>query len=84
MNYNRNASNFYKLKALILMLQFFPDFLHIQTAREYKFADEKQKDKKPVPCSSKTMSNEKIICRDYPDSFIIDVPPYVFCCTGQI
>ena len=50
-NYNRNASNFYKLKAFILMLQFFPDFLHIQTAREYKFADEKQKDKKPVPCS---------------------------------
>ena len=33
------------------MLQFFPDFLHIQTAKEYKFADEKQKDKKPVPCS---------------------------------
>ena len=33
---------------------------------------------------SKNMSNEKIICRDCPDSFISDVPPYVFCCTGQI
>ena len=67
------------------MLQFFSDFQHIRTALEYKFADENRKTRNRFLVHlSKNMSNEKIICRDYPDSFISDVPPYVFCCTGQI
>ena len=85
MNYNRNASNFYKLKAIILMLHFFRIFC---TSRQPGSINLPMKNRKTrnrfLVHLSKNMSNEKIICRDCPDSFISDVPPYVFCCTGQI
>ena len=75
---------FYDLKVNIFLSQFFRLFLHIRSAEEHKFADEKQKGKKPVSCPLKLTDNEKIICRDSSDYVFSDVPPCVFCCARQV
>ena len=45
----------YGLKAGFPGLYFFRVFLYIRDAVEYNFAGEKQEDKKPVPCSDKSL-----------------------------